>query len=178
MPYAVIIYGEFTTLLVDRTIATGTSSETKILQWFGGGRVLWVLTTDNPQKRIQLNLQIFRTNASKEETYDAIIEDSVAFGIGSFVGSFVVLIFAAISIDILNYTAHQQIKRIRILFFKSILKQDMIWYDTNTEDNFAVRVTEDLEKLKEGIGEKLSICLNLVMAFVISVAVSFFYGKF
>ena len=34
----------------------------------------------------------------------------------------------------------------------------------------------DLDKLKEGIGEKLSIFTYLVMSFVISVIFSFFYG--
>lgn len=34
----------------------------------------------------------------------------------------------------------------------------------------------DLDKLKEGIGEKLSIFIYLLMSFVISVVFSFFYG--
>ncbi|XP_052872873.1 multidrug resistance protein homolog 49 isoform X1 [Anopheles cruzii] len=52
----------------------------------------------------------------------------------------------------------------------------MTWYDLNSDDSFAVRITDDLDKLKEGIGEKLSIFTYLVMSFVISVIFSFFYG--
>ena len=40
LPYGMILYGEFTTVLVDRTIRTGTSTRTNILSVFGGGRVL------------------------------------------------------------------------------------------------------------------------------------------
>ena len=40
LPYGVILYGEFTTILVDRTIGAGTSTETTLLKIFGGGRVL------------------------------------------------------------------------------------------------------------------------------------------
>lgn len=40
MPLMIIVYGEFTTLLVDRTYQNGTSSNTALLQLFGGGRVL------------------------------------------------------------------------------------------------------------------------------------------
>lgn len=40
VPYGLILYGEFTTTLVDRTIGDGTSTETVVLEWYGGGRVL------------------------------------------------------------------------------------------------------------------------------------------
>ncbi|CAG9799211.1 unnamed protein product [Chironomus riparius] len=151
-----ILYGEFTTILVDRKIARGTSTKTNILSIFGGGKIL--------------------TNASEIEIYDATMKDSAAFGIGCAVGSLMQLIFAAISINILNYVAQNQILKIRKLFLKSVLRQDMTWYDLNTSHNFAVRMTEDLDKLKEGIGEKLSIFIYLLMSFVISVIFSFIYG--
>lgn len=37
-------------------------------------------------------------------------------------------------------------------------------------------IDSDLDKLKEGIGEKLSIFIYLLMSFIISVIFSFFYG--
>ena len=40
VPYSVVIYGEFTSLLIDRTTGFGTSSPTFILNIFGGGKVL------------------------------------------------------------------------------------------------------------------------------------------
>lgn len=122
LPYGMILYGEFTAILVDREIRVATSTKTNILKIFGGGRVL--------------------TNATQTETYEATMEDSLAFGIGCFVGSFVQLIFAALSIDIINRTAQKQISKVRILFLQSVLRQDMTWYDLNTSDNFAVRMTE------------------------------------
>jgi ATP-binding cassette, subfamily B (MDR/TAP), member 1 len=117
-----ILYGEFTTILVDREIRIGTSTRTNILRLFGGGRIL--------------------TNASFNDTYHATLEDSRAFGLGCFCGALCQLIFAALSIDILNRTAQKQISKIRKLFLQSILRQDMTWYDLNTSDSFAVRMTE------------------------------------
>lgn len=117
-----ILYGEFTTILVDRKIATGTSTKTNILSIFGGGEIL--------------------TNGSTVEIYDATMRDSAAFGIGCAVGSLLQLIFAAISINILNHVAQNQITKIRKMFLRSVLRQDMTWYDLNTSDNFAVRMTE------------------------------------
>lgn len=40
MPLGVIVYGEFTTILVDRATRTGTSTETIVLSFFGGGKIL------------------------------------------------------------------------------------------------------------------------------------------
>ena len=41
-PLLIVVYGEFTTLLVDRTLGVGTSSTTILLPLFGGGKVLYV----------------------------------------------------------------------------------------------------------------------------------------
>ena len=40
VPLGVIIYGEFTSLLIDRTVMTGTSTLTYTISWFGGGQIL------------------------------------------------------------------------------------------------------------------------------------------
>lgn len=41
LPMVIIVYGEFTSLLVERTYGIGTSSPTLMLKWFGGGRILY-----------------------------------------------------------------------------------------------------------------------------------------
>lgn len=40
VPVESIIYGEFTTILIDRVATTGTSTPTTILVLFGGGKIL------------------------------------------------------------------------------------------------------------------------------------------
>ena len=35
-----------------------------------------------------------------------------------------------------------QVHRVRILYLKSVLGQDMTWYDTQTTNNFASKMTE------------------------------------
>ncbi|KAH8393395.1 hypothetical protein KR215_008311 [Drosophila sulfurigaster] len=156
IPYFILIYGEFTSLLIDRTVGEGTSSPTFILALFGGGQRL--------------------TDASEEENKQAIIDDSIAFGIGSLVGSVIMFILIIIAIDVSNRVALNQINRIRKLFLEAILRQDMSWYDTSSGTNFASKMTEDLDKVKEGIGEKVAIVTFLIMTFVMGVIASFIYG--
>lgn len=40
MPLSIIMYGEFSSLLVDRNMENHTSTPTIIMNWFGGGKVL------------------------------------------------------------------------------------------------------------------------------------------
>ena len=44
-------------------------------------------------------------------------------------------------VDIFNKVAMKQITRIRIHFFRSILCQEMAWYDQSSDMNFASRIT-------------------------------------
>ncbi|CAH0719110.1 unnamed protein product, partial [Brenthis ino] len=156
VPVGVIIYGEFTSLLIDRTVMNGTSTPTLTIAWFGGGRIL--------------------TNASREENRQALIEDSQAFGIGCTVFSVLQFLVAVISVDLFNYTALKQIERVKEKFLQAVLRQDITWYDLNTSMNFATKVSDDVEKYREGIGEKVPMLIYLVMSFVTSVIISFAYG--
>uniref|UniRef100_A0A1B0A9F0 ABC-type xenobiotic transporter n=1 Tax=Glossina pallidipes TaxID=7398 RepID=A0A1B0A9F0_GLOPL len=117
-----------------------------------------------------------KTNATHDENMEAIKVDGWAFLLGSVVGSALQLLTIAISVNILNKSALKQISRVRKLFLESILRQDMSWYDTNSGNNFAGKMAEDLDKMKEGIGEKIGIFTYLIVTFVLGIAVSFFYG--
>ena len=57
-----------------------------------------------------------------------------------------------------------------------MLRQDVAWYDTNTSTDFASRLTEDLNKLQEGIGEKLGMLFFFTGTFILSIIVAFVYG--
>ncbi|XP_034938105.1 multidrug resistance protein homolog 49-like isoform X2 [Chelonus insularis] len=157
IPISTIQYGEFTTLLVDRNLANHTSTPTIIMAWFGGGKVLG-------------------PNASRPERMDALYDDSVAFGVSCAALSTLQFFFAIFTVDLLNVAAFRQISRVRRMFLQAVLRQDMAWYDTNTSTNFASRITEDLDKMKDGIGEKLGIFTYLMVSFISSIIVSFIYG--
>ncbi|CAD7078234.1 unnamed protein product [Hermetia illucens] len=156
LPFAIIAYGEFTTLLVDRTSYNRTSTKTILLSLFGGGKVL--------------------TNPTPEENKEAILQDSNAFGFASLAIAGVQLVSLAIAADLVNYAALRQIETIRKLFFRSAIRQDITWYDTSTNNNFAAKLADNLDKMKDGIGEKLVFFTFLVASFIMSIIFSFFYG--
>lgn len=73
---------------------------------------------------------------------EALYDDSVAFGVSSAALSTFQFVFAVFTVDLLNVAASRQIVRVRKMFLRSVLRQDMTWYDINTSTNFASRITE------------------------------------
>merc|ERR1719507_1375897 len=111
-------------------------------------------------------LQSFSTNANHKATKASaegkdreappsdVLEVLQWFGIYMFILSAVLWILSWIFVTCLNLAAARQVFRIRGEFLRAVLRQDIAWYDTNTSTDFASRLTEDLNKLQEGIGEK------------------------
>ena len=62
----------------------------------------------------------------------------------------------------LQTTAMRQVTRIRTKFLGAVLRQDIAWYDTNTTSDFASKMTEDLNKIQDGIGEKMGMLVRLI----------------
>ncbi|XP_055387529.1 multidrug resistance protein homolog 49-like [Condylostylus longicornis] len=157
VPYSVIAFAEVSTLLIDRSSNIGTSTPTVILKWFGGGKIL--------------------TNATKEENNKEIINDGIAFGLSALVGATIQLILLTIAVNTINTCAINQISRIRKKFFKSILRQDMTWFDLfNNDFNFTTMMTKDLDNLREGLGEKVLIFWFLMTTYITNIICSFCYG--
>lgn len=73
---------------------------------------------------------------------DALYDDAVAFGAACASLSGIMFIISTLMIDSLNLSASRQISRVRKIFLKAVLRQDMSWYDTNTSTNFASRINE------------------------------------
>lgn len=138
-----------------------------------------------------------RTNATLEENRIEIINDSISYGILMTTVSVVQFLTGIVCIDLFNYTALKQVTRIRTKFFASLLRQEVGWYDVTSGTNFAVRITElvcnrnfyfddfrlisyygisDIEKIRDGIAEKVSHFMCLMVGFIICVVMSFYYG--
>ncbi|XP_048488083.1 ATP-dependent translocase ABCB1 [Plutella xylostella] len=155
--FNLLLYGELSTSFVERTgYQEDTSSYKPLLTFFGGGRIL--------------------SNASHAANMDALMEDGAAMGIGMTVAVVLSTILCYLSVKLINWSAFRQIMRIRLMFLRSVLRQDMSWYDTDTSFNLASRMSEDMTKLKDGMGEKLSVVANLIGTAVICFAQAFPLG--
>lgn len=83
-----------------------------------------------------------RNNATADQLIELIEADSLSYLIWLLILSAMQMATGILFVDIFNKVAMKQITRIRINFFRSILCQEMAWYDNATDMNFASRITE------------------------------------
>uniref|UniRef100_A0A6G1SFW3 ABC-type xenobiotic transporter n=1 Tax=Aceria tosichella TaxID=561515 RepID=A0A6G1SFW3_9ACAR len=93
----------------------------------------------------------------------------ILFGLTRFVALYLALLF-------FSRAASNQAKRVKALFFRSLLRQEVAWFERNRTGDFAIRITSDLSKFEDGIGEKIALCLNALFAWMSSLISSFYYG--
>ncbi|KAM4907055.1 ATP-binding cassette sub-family B member 5 [Sylvia borin] len=94
-----------------------------------------------------------------------------------FVGiGFAVFILSMIQVWTFLVTATRQTARIRQKFFFAVLHQEMAWFDTTQIGTLNTRLTDDINTIREGIGDKISIFLQFFSTFVSGIIVGFIYG--
>ncbi|CAL4059023.1 unnamed protein product, partial [Meganyctiphanes norvegica] len=103
-------------------------------------------------------------------------QEVTKFGIGTAIIGVIQFLMGYIFVSTLNYAAEGQVYRLRGMFLKSILKQEIGWFDTHQTNDFASRVTEDLSKLQDGIGEKIGLFIFFMSIFLTSIINSFIHG--
>uniref|UniRef100_A0A669E678 ATP-binding cassette sub-family B member 5 n=1 Tax=Oreochromis niloticus TaxID=8128 RepID=A0A669E678_ORENI len=79
-----------------------------------------------------------------------------------------VLVAAYLQVALWALAAGRQVKRIRILFFHQIMRQDIGWFDVNETGELNTRLTDDVYKIQEGIGDKVGMLLQGFTSFVVS----------
>jgi len=121
--------------------------------------------------------QLIQEFISFEQNTVASIVDSmktfalyyVAIAAGMFLCSFFQAAFWSIS-------AVRQVHRLRIHFFKSILRQDIGWFDLHESGGLTTRLTDDLIKIQSGIGDKIGMTLQAITMFFGGFGIGFGYS--
>ncbi|KAK9877122.1 hypothetical protein WA026_016868 [Henosepilachna vigintioctopunctata] len=90
--------------------------------------------------------ETIKDEASKK-LLDGIADYSIKmFGIGIFT-----ILLGYVSMETFIYTSMRQIFRIRSIYSKKVLNQDISWYDQHQTGDFATKMSDDLSKLEEGM---------------------------
>ncbi|KAM7533954.1 hypothetical protein Aperf_G00000117604 [Anoplocephala perfoliata] len=114
----------------------------------------------------------------------AAVNDFIGFGRASFtvmcqrlaIAGVATFVVAYAQMFCLQYCARQQVKRIRSLYFSSILRQDAIWFDTSNAGTLITRLTEGADKIEMGIGEKAGLFVQNVFVFIGGLVISLIWN--
>ncbi|XP_068702225.1 ATP-dependent translocase ABCB1-like [Montipora foliosa] len=86
------------------------------------------------------------------------------------------LIVAYGQMTLWSLAAERQVKKMRLLFFKSVLKQDIGWFDTIDPGQLNSRLTEDLNKVHDGMGTKIGMFFANMSTVIAGFIFGFVYG--
>ncbi|XP_065358932.1 multidrug resistance protein homolog 65-like [Calliphora vicina] len=154
-PIIIVVYSELVSMFVDRSLCLPTTT-TYTLPLFGGGKIL--------------------INGTFEENMQELKNDSKAFGIICALDSLLMFVTGIIYVDLYNHVALNLVVRMRRKFFESTIRQDIGWHDMTQNQNFAVRITDNMEKIRNGIAENIGHFVMMFFDIVISIIISFVYG--
>ncbi|ELK12571.1 ATP-binding cassette sub-family B member 5 [Pteropus alecto] len=86
------------------------------------------------------------------------------------------LVFGYMQISFWVMTAARQTKKIRKQFFHSILAQDISWFDGCDIGELNTRMTDDINKINDGIGDKIALFFQNMSTFSIGLAIGLVKG--
>ncbi|XP_037800229.1 ATP-dependent translocase ABCB1-like [Penaeus monodon] len=165
MPAMFILFGDVTDAFVYNDLLTSINNETNF-------SAIVAANPDMENATIDEIIQYITASYGIEDFFQEIVK----FGAGTFIIGAVQMVMGYIFVASMNYAAEGQVYRLRGMFLKSILRQEIGWFDTHQTNDFASRVTEDLNKLQEGIGEKVGMFIFFMTIFIASLINAFVHG--
>ncbi|XP_075683762.1 ATP-dependent translocase ABCB1-like [Rhinoderma darwinii] len=89
---------------------------------------------------------------------------------------FAVLLAGYIQISFWTLAAGRQIRKIRTNFFHAVLRQEISWFDVNDAGELNTRLTDDVQKINEGIGDKIAMLIQSLTTFLTGFILGFSKG--
>uniref|UniRef100_A0A672KIK7 Multidrug resistance protein 1-like n=1 Tax=Sinocyclocheilus grahami TaxID=75366 RepID=A0A672KIK7_SINGR len=87
-----------------------------------------------------------------------------------------VLILGTFQVMLFLLTAAKQSKRIREKYFHAILHQQMSWFDTHQIGELNIRLTDDINTINDGLGDKICVFVQFFCTFIAGFIIGFIYG--
>ncbi|CCD66689.1 ABC-type xenobiotic transporter [Caenorhabditis elegans] len=117
----------------------------------------------NPEGLVPISLDEFNSEVVKYCIYYLVL------GVLMFFTSYV-------QIACFESYAERLVHKLRQNYLKAILRQQIQWFDKQQTGNLTARLTDDLERVREGLGDKFALLVQMFAAFLAGYGVGFFYS--
>ncbi|KAK3779552.1 hypothetical protein RRG08_045298 [Elysia crispata] len=111
-----------------------------------------------------------------DDDFDDTFEDMDQISLQFIVGGFIVICAAFGQIFLFILTSERQILRMRLAFYKNIMRQEMGWFDSNNSGEMNVKLTDDIGRIHDAIGDKLGTAIQYFSGSIFGWTVIFYYG--
>ncbi|KAF6778540.1 hypothetical protein AHF37_01990 [Paragonimus kellicotti] len=75
--------------------------------------------------------------------------------------------------SLLGTTSKRQLSRIRLLYFKAVLRQDVPWFDRQSTGSLICKLSENTAQIEIGIGTKLGEFIQNISGFIAGLVIAF-----
>ncbi|EDS89007.1 P-glycoprotein-2, putative [Entamoeba histolytica HM-1:IMSS] len=117
----------------------------------------------DPKYYIPFNHEVTKTVA---DTINDLVLKMVCFAIGSGVGSFLMTFCFFVM-------SERQGIKIRMLYFRALLRQDAGWYDFHESGELTSRIASDVQQIQDGMSQKFGIIFQTTTSFIAGYAIGF-----
>ncbi|RUS77640.1 hypothetical protein EGW08_014600 [Elysia chlorotica] len=157
------------------------------------GRVPEFLAAENlTHKHIRKNIEEFEFLCPKLETFyngsfikscgvldddfDDVFDEMEKLSLIYFVGGIINGLVALGQVYLFVYTSERQVIRMRLAFYRNIMRQEMAWFDANSCGEMTVKLTDDISRIHEAIGDKLGTAIQYMSGSILGFIIIFYYG--
>ncbi|CAF4430037.1 unnamed protein product [Rotaria sp. Silwood2] len=171
LPLALILFGDTADSFIDRAVNLCSLNFTSLTQQYCPSNV--TLTSINFYTKISLcNLPksnfTFISYHLKDHTNKQIIMLIIIACVN--------LISGYIRVILLEISAERQARTIRQILFQSILNKDIIFFDIHKTGELSLRLTNDVNKIHDGIGNKFGSVIEILITFMSCIIIGFIKG--
>lgn len=175
LPAMIIIFGD----MIDSFVDTG------VLAYFEHSIADYFAATNHTMEDIKKNLSLcgdikafYKGNITcpNLDFQSTIVEHMSMYSIYYTIIGCGVIVSGYIQITFWMTAAERQARRIRHLFLYNILRQDIGWFDTHDIGELNTRLTDDILKIQDGIGDKVGTLVQWVSACITGFIIGFIYG--
>lgn len=181
LPGMIIVFGDMIDLFVESGLySSAVDSIYKILTDMG-----YVLTFTRDQAFSDPELLRQYRNVSNISSYlpqlDYQLENDLLDRMGTFAIYYIiigcgVLVVGYGQVTFWAIAAERQSHRIRQAFFKNVVRQEIGWFDTHESGELNTRLSDDINKIHAGIGDKLGSFWQWFSGFLAGFVIGFYYG--
>lgn len=125
-------------------------------------------------KRLSDTLIEGQTKWGTEEFDELKFHDGAMEAIFMYFGyGIAILILATISMTCWHTICERQIYQIRKRYFAAVLRQNMGWFDSHPSGELITKMSDGIDRIKDGIGDKVGILFSNGTAFIGGIVVAF-----
>ncbi|MBN3283765.1 MDR1 protein, partial [Polyodon spathula] len=172
LPIMLIVFGQMTDSFVNSGLKQNTSGKICLSCDFHFQIVNIQYSFFFPPTATQMNTSSKCAAASGVDIESEMTKYAYYYiGIGA-----AVLVLATMQVAMFLLSATRQTKRIREKLFHAILHQHMGWFDTHQIGTLNQRLTDDINTINEGLGDRICIFVQFFCTFVAGFIIGFIYG--